>query len=189
MVSSGQGRATLILSTMLLLLYESLSPDLATPGQDDRAPVVPANLEVPEGNTMTFHAHAGGVQIYVCHPSASDATQFAWSFKAPKARLFDAEGNVVGVHYVGPTWQSKSGSKVVGAVLQSAAAPELDAVPWLLLQAKSTKGPGVFDRVTFVQRVHTGGGKAPAAGCDAANVGREVRVPYTAEYFFYRGRE
>jgi len=41
--------------------------------------------------------------------------------------------------------------------------------------------------VTFVQRVKTGGGKAPASGCDAANAGREVRVPYTAEYFFYRG--
>src|SRR5438132_446650 len=73
------------------------------------------------------------------------------------------------------------------AMLQSAPAPDLDAVPWLLLQAKSTTGPGVFDRVTFVQRVRTGGGKAPTTGCDAADIGREARVPYTADYFFYRG--
>ncbi|TMA48340.1 MAG: DUF3455 domain-containing protein [Deltaproteobacteria bacterium] len=187
MFSIGQRRVTLSLSTMVFFVCASLSPASATPRQDDREPAVPANLEVPEGNTVAFHAHAGGVQIYVCKPSATGATQFAWSLKAPKAKLFDAEGNIVGIHYVGPTWQSESGSKVVGAVLQSAAAPDLDAIPWLLLQVKSTKGPGVFDRVTFVQRVHTGGGKAPMTGCDAADVGREVRVPYTAEYFFYRG--
>src|SRR5438128_9084210 len=156
MVSSGQRRVTLTLSTMVFLVCASLSPASATPGQDDRAPSVPTNLKAPEGNTVAFHAQAGGVQIYVCKPSAADATQFAWSFKAPKAKLFDAEGNVVGFHYAGPTWQTEGGSKVVGAVLQSAPAPELDAIPWLLLQAKSTKGPGVFDRVTFVQRVNTG---------------------------------
>src|SRR5207249_3570318 len=165
MVASGRRRVALTLATMVPGVCVSLSPALATPALDDRAPAVPANLEVPEGNTVAFHANAGGVQIYVCKPSATDAMQFAWSFKAPKAELLDAAGNVVGIHYVGRTWQSQSGSKVVGAVVQSAAATYLDAIPWLLLQAKSTKGPGVFDRVTFVQRVKTGGGKAPATGC------------------------
>ena len=155
--------------------------------KDDRAPQVPENLKVPAGNETTFHAHATGVQIYVCNPSATDQTQFAWSFKAPEAKLLDARGKVVGSHYAGPTWESAKGSKVVGAMLQNAPAPDPEAIPWLLLQAKSTTGPGVFDRVTFVQRVRTGGGKAPTTGCDAADIGREARVPYTADYFFYRG--
>jgi len=154
--------------------------------KDTRAPQVPENLQVPAGNEATFRARAAGVQIYVCNPSAADPTQFAWSFKAPEAKLLGARGRVVGVHYAGPTWESER-SKVVGAMLQSAPSPDPDAIPWLLLQAKSTTGPGVFDRVTFVQRLRTGGGKAPATGCDAASVGRELRVPYTAEYVFYRG--
>jgi len=152
-----------------------------------RAPQVPESLKVPAGNEAIFRARATGVQIYVCNPVATDQTQFAWSFKAPEAKLLDARGKVVGSHYAGPTWESTKGSKVVGAMVQNAPSPDPAAIPWLLLQAKSTTGPGVFDRVTFVQRVSTGGGKAPATGCDAASVGREARVPYTAEYFFYRG--
>ena len=156
----------------------------ATP-KADRAPEVPPNLSVPAGNEPIFHARATGVHIYVCNPGATDPAQFAWSFKAPEAKLLDARGKVVGSHYAGPTWESTSGSKVVGTMLQNAPAPDAAAIPWLLLQAKSTTGPGVFERVTFVQRVRTGGGKAPATGCDAGAAGREVRVPYTAEYFFY----
>jgi hypothetical protein len=38
--------------------------------------------------------------------------------------------------------------------------------------------------VTFIQRVNTVGGKAPSHSGDS--VGEVVRVPYTAEYFFYR---
>ena len=38
--------------------------------------------------------------------------------------------------------------------------------------------------MTFIQRVNTTGGIAPAA--PGTTVGEEARVPYTAEYFFYR---
>ena len=40
--------------------------------------------------------------------------------------------------------------------------------------------------MTLVQRVDTHGGGAPATGCAAASVGREMKVPYTATYVFYR---
>jgi hypothetical protein len=88
----------------------------------------------------------------------------------------------VGTHFAGPTWESNSGSKVVGQRL-AACTPDPNSIPWLLLAAASTRGPGVFDGVTFVQRVNTVGGKAPSA--PGANVGDEVQVPYTAEYSFY----
>jgi hypothetical protein len=38
--------------------------------------------------------------------------------------------------------------------------------------------------VTFIQRVNTIGGTAPAEA--GAFVGDEARVPYTTEYYFYR---
>jgi Protein of unknown function (DUF3455) len=54
----------------------------------------------------------------------------------------------------------------------------------LRLQSVSTTGPGVFSSVTYIQRVNTQGGKAPAVPGDS--VGASVEVPYTAEYYFYR---
>ena len=109
----------------------------------------------------------------------------SWVFVEPSAVLYaDAgEHGVVGTHYAGPTWESNSGSKVVAAV-DERCTPDANSIPWLLLHAVSAEGPGVFGRTAFIQRVNTVGGKAPAAGGSA--VGEIARVPYTAEYFFYR---
>ena len=92
------------------------------------------------------------------------------------------DNGIVGIHYAGPTWESNSGSKVVGTVLERCT-PDPDAIPWLLLKAVSNEGPG-FSRVTFIQRVNTVGGIAPTDPGDF--VGEEVEVPYTTEYYFYR---
>lgn len=148
-------------------------------------PEVPASIAVPEDQKVAFHTFATGVQIYVCRQSATDPSRFVWVFKAPEAILYDSDGNVVGTHYAGPTWESNSGSKVRGAVLARLASPD-GAIPWLLLRAVESDGPGIFARVTYIQRINTTGGLAPAVTLTAADVGTEVRVPYTAEYYFYR---
>ena len=148
---------------------------------DNRAPEVPAAIEVPEGNKVHFHVYAEGVQIYSWNGSS-------WVFQAPEALLFaDAGGNgTVGIHYAGPTWESASGSKVVGARLASAPSPNANSIPLLLLRARTAEGPGIFARTTYIQRVNTVGGVAPSTPGSA--VGEQARVPYTAEYFFYRGK-
>jgi len=109
----------------------------------------------------------------------------SWAFVAPEAVLFadPEDDDPVAIHYAGPTWESDSGSKVVGAVLERCT-PDPDAIPWLKLEAVSSEGPGIFDGVTFIQRLYTVGGKAPADPGDFP--GEEVRVPYTADYYFYR---
>ena len=91
----------------------------------------------------------------------------------------------VGTHYAGPTWESNSGSKVVARrVVNTGCTPDAKAIAWLLLETVTADGPGIFGDVTFIQRVNTTGGVAPAA--PGTFVGEEARVPYTAEYFFYR---
>jgi hypothetical protein len=62
--------------------------------------------------------------------------------------------------------------------------PDTTASPWLLLETVSTTGPGIFSSVTYIQRLNTSGGLAPAGPGSA--IGELVQVPYTAEYFFYR---
>lgn len=145
----------------------------------------PDNLQVPAGHTQSSETNATGVQIYVCSASKADAGKTEWSFKAPEADLFDASGAQVGKHYGGPTWEGKDGSKVVGEVKARADDPAGKAIPLLLLSAKSNSGSGVFTKVSFIQRLATEAGKAPADGCTQADLGKEARVPYKALYRFY----
>lgn len=183
---------TLALPAVAILLLGCSTPTQA--GNDHRAPNVPASLQVPDGNKVSFHTYATGVQIYVATVSTNSPTGFAWTFQAPEAVLFDADGDEVGIHYAfaGPTrpaWESESGSRVVGARTVSPVTVTVGAIPWLILSAvpASTVGPGIFARTTFIQRVNTTGGLAPAAA--PTTLGQEARVAYTAEYFFYRAEK
>lgn len=161
----------------LLMGSAAMAPALAAPPCDRRAPEVPDAIAVPKGNKVHFHGFAVGVQIYTWNGTS-------WGSSVPEATLFDRDGDIVAIHYAGPTWESESGSKVVGAVVQPTAIVDPDSIPWLLLRAVSTQGPGVFAKTTYVQRVNTTGGKAPARSGDY--VGETVRVPYTADYYFFR---
>jgi hypothetical protein len=168
---------------LALLLGACTSPSHADPASDIRAPEVPVGLQTPgETNKIHFHAYAVGVQIY-----AWSGTN--WVFQSPEAVLFadaDAHGEI-GIHYAGPTWESQSGSKVVGAAVANAPSPNANSIPLLLIRAVSTQGPGIFAQTTYVQRINTVGGRAPATAGTAG--GQIARVPYTAEYFFYRATE
>src|SRR6476646_6297525 len=116
----------------LLLLGPSFAiPSFAEPGNDNRAPDLSdyQRLQVGAGNKVAFDVYAEGFQIY-----RWNGTQ--WLLSRPDAVLYagaTAQG-VVGIHYVGPTWESNSGSYVVGSVLQRFT-PDPTAIPWLLLQA------------------------------------------------------
>ena len=169
---------------LLLLLALVAVPAAADPGNGGREPELTGDcekLQVDAGHHVVFHVYAAGVQIYRWNGQS-------WSFAGPEAVLFadDAGQAVVGIHYAtsnGPAWESTSGSKVIGAVV-ARCTPDPDAIDWLKLGAVTSGGPGVFNGVTFIQRVNTVGGKAPAA--PGSFVGEEARVPYTTEYYFYR---
>jgi hypothetical protein len=148
-------------------------------------PVVPENLKVPATQTLAVVAQASGVQIYECNASRADPARFEWVFKAPEAELLDNAGKKIGKHYAGPTWESDDGSKVVGEVKARDDGPDANAIPWLLLTAKSTEGSGTFGRTQSIQRVNTVGGKAPAEACNQSQLGKSVRVAYRAAYNFY----
>jgi hypothetical protein len=161
--------ATLLLA-FALAAPAAASDDLQPPDLGDCQ-----DLKVQAGNTLVLRASGVGVQIYRWSGTS-------WAFVAPQALLFTDAG-VVAIHFGGPTWESIDGSEVVGTVLESCT-PDPSAIPWLLLTATPTQGPGIFDRLTFIQRLNTVGGKAPSV--PGAFVGQVARVPYTADYLFYR---
>jgi len=138
----------------------------------------PAAVKVPDGNRRIATFSGDGVQIYGC-------TNGAWTFIQPAATL-TRYGQPVAVHFAGPSfprWESTKDGSLVGAK-KIASADQPGAVPQLLLQAtENTGGPGTqFGTVTFVQRLNTRGGLAPAGACTA---GAQVGVHYTADYAFW----
>lgn len=98
------------------------------------------------------------------------------------------------------TWQSSlDTSRVWAQVLNGnsipagsdPSCPNSGSIACLLLQSIGAQaGPagGTFmTQVTFIQRLNTAGGSAPAAGCTVlSDIGKQVLVPYTADYYFFR---
>jgi len=145
---------------------------------------VPAAVNPPADATLAAALPARGVQIYTCAaPSTGGAP--AWTLKAPHAVL-GKNRDVQAIHFAGPSWQANDGSLVTATKVASASAPDATDIPWLLLQAATHTGAGVFADVTWIQRLDTENGAAPATGCDDPHVGAQVLVPYGADYFFYR---
>jgi hypothetical protein len=149
-------------------------------------PEVPAALRPAAGETLFLEALATGVQIYECTTKPDEAATYVWIFRSPEASLADAAGKRLGKHYAGPTWESLHGSTVVGEVKARDPGPDKQAIPWLLLTAKSTTGSGEFAQTKSIQRVQTVGGAAPSQPCSVANATQLARVPYKATYYFYR---
>ena len=153
-----------------------------------KAPDVPPALRPPADQVLLLEAAATGVQIYSCALSPTQPGQFEWVFKAPEATLMDASGKVLGKHFSGPSWEAEDGSMVVGAVQARDPGPDPHAIPWLLLNAKTTSASGLFSKVTSIQRLKTKGGNPPSTSCGPEQAGQVLRVPYTASYYFYSAR-
>lgn len=142
---------------------------------------VPARLQPPASEHLFLTLHAKGDQIYTCK---TGATRVAWYLTAPDAQLFYTEGKPFGKHFAGPTWQASDGSRVTGKAVADVPSPDPNSIPWLLLQVASHEGTGVLSHATSIQRINTKGGKAPDS-CDEKEAGKELRVPYSADYLFY----
>lgn len=168
--------------TLLLALYAGSSAGMEPP---KNLVNVPDKLKPGSNEMLSLVVPARGVQIYECRVRKDQPGTHEWAFVAPEAELFDTQGKRIGKHYAGPHWEAADGSKIVGTVKERADAPAADAIPWLLLTAKSTGAQGSFSKVTSIQRVNTVSGVAPKAGCTSASIGATARVNYTADYYFF----
>lgn len=160
-------------------------PQLGAAAAPQAPPNVPADVAVPAGNVLFAVGAAQGFQVYTCQPQG---TEVKWVLQQPQAVLTQSGQKPFALHYGGPSWTAMDGSTVTAARIGSAPAPSGNTIPWLLLSATPTSGPenGTLSATTFIQRIDTTGGLAPATGCDAGHVGATAPVFYTADYYFYR---
>jgi hypothetical protein len=180
-------------------------------------PATPAAITPPAGNSAFLAGHGVGTQGYVCLPTGSgvswtisaarpeatlftnifgDAVQIITHFLSP-----DTDPNEFAptpLPFGNPTWQSSfDSSKVWGQTLHSipagsdASCPNAGAISCLLLQAigseQGAAGGSTMTKTTYIQRLNTSGGSAPAFGCSVpTDVGKQTLVPYSADYYFFR---
>lgn len=180
------------------------------------APTTPATITAPAGNSAFLVGHAEGTQGYVCLPTSTGASWTVNASRPEAILSASSSGRDFEItHFLSPnanpnenapkplpfgspTWRSSLDGSVVWAKAltppvasgSDPSCPNTGAIPCLLLQAIGSKtglrGGNQMAQTTFIQRLNTTGGTAPASGCSvAADVGKQVLVPYTADYYFY----
>jgi hypothetical protein len=193
-------------TTTLVVGFMVSLPQLAHAQDTISPPIVPPGLEVEAGNEVFLLGRGVGTQNYVCAPC--DPTKpncplgVAFTLFTPQATLFNDQGEQLITHFASPnpveggtvrvTWQDSRDTSSVWAKLVKAAVVRTDSIAWVLLNVKDTgtqAGPtgDRMTKTTFIQRVNTVGGLAPAVGClSTADLGHQAFIPYTADYFFYK---
>ena len=171
-----------VLAVSLLAACGSMSPMQPMYSQAN----LPATVQVPAGNKVAMETVGVGEITYQCSPKKDMAGQFEWVFVGPDAKLNDRSGKQVGKYYGPPaTWESMDGSKLTAT--QIAVAPNgTGNIPSQLVKGNPAMGSGAMSGVTYIQRVDTKGGVAPAMACAAGNVGAKEIVKYQADYIFYK---
>jgi len=199
-----------IASAAALVVALTVSLPQAAHADSVSPPPVPDGLEITDESTAFLVGHAIGTQNYICLPSG---TGFAWTLFTPQATLFTDDGRQVITHFFSPnpdqegairaTWEDSRDTSTVWAQLVPGGSSTDSkfvadgAIAWLKLEVVGAvdaatgdlgrSRPGVLTGTTFVQRLNTSGGSAPATGCSlSTDVGKKAFVPYTADYFFYK---
>jgi hypothetical protein len=158
---------------------------------------------LPKGTGASWTVQASRPEATLFSSFFGQEFQIITHFLSPDANPNEFAPNPI--PFGSATWQSSfDSSRVWGQVLHGnsipagsdPSCPNAGAIPCLLLQSiGSQRGPtgGKFlTKTTFIQRLNTKGGSAPpdAQGCSlSTDVGNQILVPYTADYFFFRKDE
>ena len=154
-------------------------------GLCQRALAEDRGITLPDHTRIVTALQAEGVQIYEAKAQANGS--LGWSLVGPDAKLETLDGQLAGLHSVGPRWKANDGSEVKASKppVQNWKSPDPKSAAWLLLEVSSEGGSGFFSGVQYVARVSTIGGAAPSEAPTQA--GEKKSVPYRAIYLFLAG--
>jgi len=152
---------------------------LAFAAQAEELPNIPDPIAI-KGGVAVATLQATGAQIYSCSKNVKGALE--WTFREPIAALIQ-QGNTVGRHYVGPTWEFADGGRVVGKLAGKAPGKTPKDIPWLKLDVTETATYGPIAGATAILRIDTKGGAFEGA---CATEGELHSEPYSATYVFVK---
>lgn len=136
----------------------------------------------PDTTQEAFRLEASGEQVFRCR---IDAHGWFWKFEAPNAYLFDPETNqAVAKHGYNFTFVHNDGSKLKTKII-STEPRQGNNLPEALFAVNDSTYFGKFAQVKYVQRLNTKGG-VPAIKCSKEKNGQLARVPFSAEFVFFK---
>ena len=143
-----------------------------------------SRIKVPDHTEPVLRLSGKGVQVFRCERPANG--DWGWVFRLPEADLADDGGKVVVRHGANFSFEHVDGSRLVGSVAAYDEAPSAGNLRWLLMTTRQF-GQGTLSGVSHVQRVNTSGGMPPPR-CEANQQNQLLRVPFSADFVFYRPR-
>ncbi|WP_296811995.1 DUF3455 domain-containing protein [Thiocapsa sp.] len=176
----------LSLAAAATLALSACASNMSAPPAAFSQASLPAAVQVPAGHKVAMETVGVGQITYECRAKKDLPGQHEWVFVGPDAKLLDRMGKQVGTYYGPPaTWESADGSKLTAT--QIAVAPAMaGSIPLQLVKASPAMGMGAMQGVSYIQRVATQGGVAPALVCGMGNLGNKQIVNYQADYIFWK---
>jgi hypothetical protein len=157
--------------------YQASAAELAGgPGPRPHPSASPSPIDPPAGaKRIGSFRVTTGTQTYTCTGGVFTGSS------VPEAQLAGPGGRIH--HFKGPSWQSTRDGSLVTAKKKDEL-PRTGAIPELLLEVTSHSGPadGLLAKATYIQRLSTTGGLAPAGACTD---GTTKAVRYGAVYVFW----
>lgn len=161
-------RAILAASSALLASCASIAPQTVS-------------IDPPAGSQEVLRLDASGEQIFRC---ARDTQGWFWHFEAPNAYLFDPIKNqAVAKHGYHFSFVHNDGSKLVTRIIRYR--PQTENLTEALFAVTESTSGGAFSGVKYVLRLNTRGG-LPTQKCSEAKKGHVLRVPFEAQFVFYK---
>lgn len=146
--------------------------------------VKPPSVTPPEASEEAFRLEASGEQVFRC---LIDARGWYWKFEAPNAYLFDPQTNqAVAKHGYNFTFVHNDGSRLTTRIVSTAPQGKNDLSDALFTVA-SRDGYGRLSQIQYIQRLNAKGG-VPTTVCTKEKRGQLARVPFTADFIFYRSK-
>lgn len=141
------------------------------------------NINPPENSRATLKLDASGEQVFRC---VHDMKGWFWRFEAPNAYLFNpATGQAVAKHGYRFSFVHNDGSKIASSRISSIKKGDGKNLADALFTVTAPASNGTFLGVKYIQRLNARGG-IPQVKCTPARQGQLNRVPFEAEFIFWR---
>lgn len=138
-------------------------------------------IDPPSEAKEVLRLEASGEQVFRC---ARDSQGWYWKFQSPNAYLFDPITNqAVAKHGYNFAFVHNDGSALSARIKH--VEPNPGHLSEALFATRSNANDGVFHGVRYVQRLNTQGG-LPKSRCVEAQKEQYLRVPFTADFVFYK---
>ena len=147
---------------------------------------VPEPIRVPQGHQAVVEATGRGTLVYECQAIRRTPFQYSWLLQTASLRLEDSRGQSV-TYLPGSRarWIHTDGSSVSAREFVEVPANG-NNLPMVRAAAEMSVGPGVLDKVSYIQTVKTSGGVIANPPCTAGNLGMRSSAPYEAAFVFWR---